>query len=90
MKQYKLGKALFSPELNGKFVWERKHLNTLVSLYESELLEMGAQLVEEEKPQEIEKISHFMMGLNEKILAEKLNEVIEAFTIHLSACGKEK
>lgn len=98
MKQYKLGNALCE-ELSsgGRFVCNFK--NTVEAyIYEDQLLEMGAQLVEEEKPQEIEQLPELELDRptleNIEIRAMenrmKINEVIKALNTHLSACGKEK
>lgn len=91
--KYKIGQAEFIEDENGYFNCQNDNI-CIVEVTENELKYMGAQLVEEEKPQEIELLPNFYNGWNEvneiKDQHYKINEVIKAFNTHLSACGKEK
>jgi hypothetical protein len=96
-RKYKLGKFIFDdtfPSIDHTGETSYRTNGQMIStsiLYESELLEMGAQLIEEEKVQVIEKLSeHGAYFPSLKQMLDKQNEIIEALNTHLSACGKEK
>ena len=95
MKIYKLGKVIFKYDSENDRYFSYRGSGLYFVFKESDLLEMGAQLVEEDKPQEIEEISYESWESayacdRSVLLLNKQKEIIRAFNTHLSACGKEK